>query len=239
MDVGPIISSTRDVYVRKYRSLLAQRTSPAPPRKKTPPPQMKTPPPAPRKKTPPPQAPNGPTTPPQQRPAHSRSPVVSKLPQQPATPPTMHPAPPLTSAGDPISSRPNLSSHTDTKADAVVGGLLHSFNNWQHVANDTAFLFPNGDVIVASRGILATQCSKMIPILYNAEGNHAVVSLIALCREVGVLAGEVKPSSKGYLYPYRIAPYPLSLLFAEVLTYLLVVPILLLDQSSCLCSEQS
>lgn len=52
----------------------------------------------------------------------------------------------------------------------VVEGLLVSLDNSCHVASDTAFLFPSGEAIVASRAILATQCSKMIPVLYNNEG---------------------------------------------------------------------
>lgn len=45
-----------------------------------------------------------------------------------------------------------------------------SFDNCSHIASDTAFLFPGGEVIVASRAVLAAQCSNLIPILYNNEG---------------------------------------------------------------------
>lgn len=52
----------------------------------------------------------------------------------------------------------------------MISQLLLSFNNPSHVASDTAFLFPDGEVLLTSRSILATQCSKMIPILYTSEG---------------------------------------------------------------------
>ena len=45
-----------------------------------------------------------------------------------------------------------------------------SFDNLSHVANDTAFLFPSGEVMVASRAVLTSQCSKMTSILYKNEG---------------------------------------------------------------------
>ena len=54
--------------------------------------------------------------------------------------------------------------------EAVLAGLLQSFDNPNHIASDTAFLFPDGEVLLASRSILATQCNKMIPMLYSSEG---------------------------------------------------------------------
>ena len=53
--------------------------------------------------------------------------------------------------------------------------MLQSFDNCNHVACDTAFLFPSGEVIVASRAVLATQCSSLTPTLYNTEGTTLVV----------------------------------------------------------------
>lgn len=52
----------------------------------------------------------------------------------------------------------------------VITQLLHSLNNSSHLASDTAFLFPDGDVFLASRAVLSTQCSEMTPLLYSREG---------------------------------------------------------------------
>ena len=52
-----------------------------------------------------------------------------------------------------------------------------SFDEPNHPSCDTAFLFPQGEVVFASRSILATQCSKMIPILYNNGGRSITMSL--------------------------------------------------------------
>jgi hypothetical protein len=175
VDVGPITSTTRDVYKRKYHSMLALKGSPhsTPPRTRPP---TTTPPP--NRTTSPPSR----TTPPLQKPSKP-----APLPSTPAPPPAEHPAPPLTvlAAGEhdqswlaPPYCQLIIMFNT---LDTVVKGLLYSFNNWQHIANDTAFLFPNGEVIVASRAILATQCSKMIPILYNTEGTNLLGIRCSFC----------------------------------------------------------
>ena len=73
---------------------------------------------------------------------------------------------------DPPSSlplpRPPVSS---TSTDSVVSGLLQTLNNSSHLASDTAFLFPDGGIFLASRAILSTQCHNLLPILYNREGH--------------------------------------------------------------------
>ena len=60
--------------------------------------------------------------------------------------------------------QPPLSSNS------VISQLLQSLNNGGHLASDTAFLFPSGEVFLASRSILSTQCLDLLPILYNREG---------------------------------------------------------------------
>jgi hypothetical protein len=54
-------------------------------------------------------------------------------------------------------------------SNSVVSQLLQSLNNGGHLASDTAFLFPGGEVFLASRSILSTQCLDLLPILYNRE----------------------------------------------------------------------
>ena len=50
--------------------------------------------------------------------------------------------------------------------------LLQSFDNCSHVGSDTAFLFPSGEVILASRAILSSQCNNLTPVLYNMQGTQ-------------------------------------------------------------------
>lgn len=52
----------------------------------------------------------------------------------------------------------------------VISQLLQSLNSTSHLASDTAFLFPDGDVFLASRAILSTQCCDLNLLLYNREG---------------------------------------------------------------------
>ena len=62
-------------------------------------------------------------------------------------------------------------------SNSVVSQLLQSLNNGGHLASDTAFLFPGGEVFLASRSILSTQCLDLLPILYNREGVPFLPSL--------------------------------------------------------------
>ena len=45
-----------------------------------------------------------------------------------------------------------------------------SFNKPSHLANDTAFIFPSGQQLFASRAILAIQCPRVTQFLYSKEG---------------------------------------------------------------------
>ena len=57
-----------------------------------------------------------------------------------------------------------------SSSNSVISQLLQSLNNVGHLASDTAFLFPGGEVFLASRAVLAIQCHDLLPILYNREG---------------------------------------------------------------------
>ena len=53
---------------------------------------------------------------------------------------------------------------------SVVEQMLISFNKPGHLANDTAFIFPSGQQLFASRAILAIQCPRIAQFLYPKEG---------------------------------------------------------------------
>lgn len=55
-------------------------------------------------------------------------------------------------------------------ANVVVSNLLSTFNDPSHQVNDTGVVFQDGSVLFLSRAILASQCQKMIPLLYSSEG---------------------------------------------------------------------
>ena len=38
---------------------------------------------------------------------------------------------------------------------------------------DTVFLFSDGELLGASRAVMATQCPAMVPLLYNKEGQSS------------------------------------------------------------------
>lgn len=98
--------------------------------------------------------------------------AVSTHPPAPPVPPCKPPpADRKPHEKSPLSTPPPDGGEQPCAAVAVVELLLMSFDNLSHIANDTAFLFPSGEVIVASRAILASQCSKMVPLLYNNEGS--------------------------------------------------------------------
>ena len=82
----------------------------------------------------------------------------------PPTSPLATETPPLT----PVVSRDTTLAPPTLPS--VVSQLLVSLDNGGHLACDTAFLFPSGDVFLASRAVLATQCPDLIPALYNREG---------------------------------------------------------------------
>lgn len=54
----------------------------------------------------------------------------------------------------------------------VVDRQLASLNSSAHLASDTVFIFPDGEVFLASRAVLAIQCSELTPLLYSREGRH-------------------------------------------------------------------
>lgn len=158
LEVGPINDSTRDVYIRKYKGLIqSKHHAPVSPRIHPPVSPWVRPYPPVSPRTHPPVSPvsthpPGPTTPPADINPHSKSPLLTTPPDQPSG------------------------------AGAVVELLLMSFDNLSHVANDTAFLFPSGEVIVASRAILTSQCSKMAPMLYKNQGSAiAHVCTLSAC----------------------------------------------------------
>ena len=54
----------------------------------------------------------------------------------------------------------------------VLQCLLRSLD-LSHVAMDTVFLFSDGELLGASRAVMATQCPAMVPLLYNKEGQSS------------------------------------------------------------------
>ena len=81
------------------------------------------------------------------------------------------PSLPVPASLPPLPSSPPLSPlPSPSHSPPVIASLLYSLNNVSHLASDTAFLFPDGDVFLASRAVLSTQCSEMIPLLYSREG---------------------------------------------------------------------
>lgn len=147
VDVGPITNTTRDLYIRKYKSLSTQSRSPDQASIKPQPQQ------------------SSPVHVQQYHHWHQDQENTNKV-VRPITPPQQAPPPAVPSSGcDPTAS---IACATTS---AVVEQLLLSFDNPGHVASDTAFLFPSGEVILASRSVLAAQCSNMVPVLYNSEGN--------------------------------------------------------------------
>ena len=52
----------------------------------------------------------------------------------------------------------------------IVDRLVQTFDDSNHVVNDTVFFFSGGDAVFASRSVLASQCQHLIPLLYNSEG---------------------------------------------------------------------
>lgn len=158
VDVGPINDATRDVYLRKYLSLSAQ--SPVQANQEL-------------------DHESSPTTPPVQQSNQKQNGGQKIL--RPTTPPiprSPHATPPIPHRSNSTCTDGKLLCTTDSlnlinfvgSGEAVMMQLLLSFDNPNHVASDTAFLFPDGEVLLASRSILATQCNKMIPMLYNYEG---------------------------------------------------------------------
>lgn len=62
----------------------------------------------------------------------------------------------------------------------VVDRQLASLNSPSHLASDTVFIFPDGEVFLASRAVLAIQCSELTPLLYSREGRHMGKYLLGL-----------------------------------------------------------
>lgn len=157
VDVGPITSTTRAIYMRKYKTLTAKQPSKPPPLDKQP------------------QQPQKPLKSPQTEKKQDKTITTTT-----ATPPTT-PPPPVTSAPPPLLKLP------------VVNRLLASFNNPNHVASDTVFLFPSGELLLASRSILASQCSNLITMLYNTEVPYSVrvATLSGQSSEFMVRGGEM------------------------------------------------
>lgn len=52
-----------------------------------------------------------------------------------------------------------------------------SFNKAAHLANDTVFIFPSGQLLFASRSILSVQCPRITPLLYSKEGESVLITL--------------------------------------------------------------
>lgn len=93
-----------------------------------------------------------------------------RMPPRPATPPPPdnNPTPPAQNGGVVCAATPLA------KAQVVVGQLLSSLNSPAHLASDTALLFPGGEVLLASRGIMAVRCPEMTPLLYSREEPYLV-----------------------------------------------------------------
>lgn len=82
-------------------------------------------------------------------------------------PPSLSPPLPSSLPSPPFPS--SLPSPPLSPSSVVISQLLQSLDNCSSPASDTAFIFPEGDVFLASRAILATQCREMIPLLYSRE----------------------------------------------------------------------
>lgn len=107
------------------------------------------------------------------------------------------PLTPTSPSPSPRPSRPPPATVSIPPCPSVVSNLLLSLNS-VHIASDTVFLFPAGDVFLASRSILATQCQALIPLLYNREG-LLTVSCDSLCFSCEPLCSVCVNNNK-YLY---------------------------------------
>ena len=93
--------------------------------------------------------------------------------QVPRTPKSPSGSPPPTGRPNPLTLSPPPSPLPPlplSPSSVVTSQLLHSLDSNSHLASDTAFIFPEGNVFLASRAILSTQCPKMTPLLYCREG---------------------------------------------------------------------
>lgn len=70
---------------------------------------------------------------------------------------------------------------------AVVDLLVSSLNDPAHVASDTVFMFHSGEVLLASRAVLATQCNELIPLLYSREGLYNTTTHFPLIRSIRLM----------------------------------------------------
>ena len=52
----------------------------------------------------------------------------------------------------------------------MVSNLLGVLADSSHPANDTALVFRDNSVLLVSRAVLSSQCSRLIPLLYSSEG---------------------------------------------------------------------
>lgn len=83
----------------------------------------------------------------------------------------------------------------------VVDRQLASLNSPSHLASDTVFMFPNGEVFLASRAILSIQCNEMTPVLYSREGRHM---------ETAVCLSGLFPTTRECIVAGRISQMPVS-----------------------------